>query len=218
MILLIDKPSGYTSFDIIRKLQKLYPKTKIWHWGTLDPMATGLLVIAIWKDTKKLTQIIWSDKEYITTIDFSVETDTWDYDYHEKFIKYEVIEKNWKKWILKNWQFIPAPSLKDIKEKLNKIIWTVKLPLPAFSAKKLKWKRLYELAREWKELNLEKEMKINSYEILDYNFPYLKLKLNVWKWTYIRSIWYWLGKQFNLWWALKELRRIKIGNFLIKEK
>ncbi len=218
MILLIDKPAWYTSFDIIRKLQKLYPKVKIWHWGTLDPMATWLLIIAIWKDTKKLSQIIWEDKTYITTIDFATSTDTWDYDYYDWIKKYEIRKQDWQTGIIKDWQFIPAPNLKQIEEKLKSITWKYNLPLPPFSAKKIKGKKLYDLARQWKKLNLSKEMEIKDFQILDYSFPYLKLKLNVWKGTYIRSIGYWLWQQFGLGGVLAELRRTRIWKWKLKEK
>jgi tRNA pseudouridine55 synthase len=87
------------------------------------------------------------------------------------------------------------------------------LPLTMFSAKKINWKKLYELAREWIDLNLNKKMKINSYEVLSYNFPKLKLKLNVWSWAYIRSVGYWLGQQFGLGGVLTMLRRTKVWLF-----
>jgi tRNA pseudouridine55 synthase len=82
-----------------------------------------------------------------------------------------------------------------------------------FSAKKKDWKKLYELAREWINLNLKSEMKINNYKIIEYKFPILKLELNVWSGTYIRSIWYHIWKQLGLWWTLKVLHRKNIWNF-----
>jgi tRNA pseudouridine55 synthase len=94
MLIFVDKPSGFTSGDIVRKVKKLYPKAKVGHSGTLDPMASGLLILGVGKDTKKLTQIQKLPKEYITTIDFSLETDTWDKDYYEKFNQYQVVEKD----------------------------------------------------------------------------------------------------------------------------
>jgi tRNA U55 pseudouridine synthase TruB len=89
------------------------------------------------------------------------------------------------------------------------------LPLTPFSAKKKNWKKLYELARKWEKIIENKIMKINWYEILNYSFPTLELKLDVWSGTYIRSIWYWLWQQFWLWWILTELRRISIDNYTI---
>jgi tRNA pseudouridine55 synthase len=215
MLLLIDKPAWYTCWDIIRKLKKLYPKVKIWHSWTLDPMATGLLIIWLWKDTKKLSYFQKLPKEYETIIDFSLETDTWDKDRYNWYKKYKVT----KQWLVKeengNNIFVKKPELDQIKEKLQQIKGEVVLPLPPFSAKKIKWQRLYDLARQWKIENLEKKMMIYDYKILWYDFPYLRLWLKVWSWTYIRSIWYWLWKQFDLWGSLVYLRRLAIGSYRI---
>lgn len=214
MLALIDKPTWYTSFDIIRKLKRIYPDMKIWHSWTLDPMATWLLVIWIWKDTKKLCEIQQYDKEYVAHIDFSYSTDTWDMDFFEVIKNYELKTNNWvNDGIIIDWNIIKAPSLEQIKEKLDSIIPSYEMPLPSFSAKKVNWKKLYDLAREWVDLNLSRVMKIYSYEILDYSFPVLKIKINVWSWTYIRSIAYWLGKEFWIWWVLSYLRRTRIWEF-----
>ena len=211
MFLKINKPSWYTSYDIVEKFKRLFPNEKVGHSWTLDPMASGLLIIAIGRQsTKHINKFLWADKEYETTIDFSIYSDTWDLDYFDTFKKYEVVEQNWKKWIIKDWKFIPAPTQEQIKQVLEKLIPEAELPLTMFSAKKVNWKKLYELARQWIYLNLKQKMKINSFEILDYNFPKLTLKLNVWSWTYIRSIGYWLWQQFWLPGTLTMLKRTKI--------
>jgi len=90
------------------------------------------------------------------------------------------------------------------------------LPLTMFSAKKKDGKKLYELAREGIDLKLKQKMKINSYEILEYDFPKLKLRLNVWSGTYIRSIGYWLWQQLGLGWTLTMLHRESIGPFKMR--
>jgi len=213
MLALIDKPTWYTSFDVIRKLKKLFPDMKVWHSWTLDPMATWLLVIWIWKDTKRLCEIQQYDKEYIAHIDFSYMTDTWDMDYREEIINFECLMFNDELWLNKDWVFIKAPNLDQIKQKLDSIIPSYEMPLPSFSAKKVNWKKLYDLARDWVDLNLSRVMKIYNYEILEYNFPVLKVKINVWSWTYIRSIAYWLWQEFWIWWVLSYLRRTRIWDF-----
>jgi tRNA pseudouridine55 synthase len=139
-----------------------------------------------------------------------LETDTWDKDYYEKFNQYQVVEKDWKKGIIKGNRFIPAPNIEQIKKILDNIKGEVLLPLPIFSAKKIKGRRLYDLARKGKELRITKKMKIYDYKILNYDFPYLKLGLKVGSGTYIRSIWYYIGKQLGLPAALTELRRTAI--------
>lgn len=214
---LVNKPKWFTSFDIVDKFKRLFHWEKIWHSWTLDPMATWLLIIAVKRDsTKHLWELLWMDKTYITEIDFSILTDTWDMDFYDTKTEYEVLQD--KSWIKKDWKIIKAPSLEEIKEKLDLLIPEYELPLTMFSAKKLKWKKLYELARQWIDLHLTQVMKVNSYEILDYNFSILKLKLNVWSGTYIRSIWYWLWQQFWLWGTLISLHRESIGNIKLKNK
>jgi len=209
MLLAIDKPTWITSYDVIRRLKKAFPKQKIWHSWTLDPLATWLLIIGIWSGTKLLTQIQWLDKKYETTIDFSQMSDTRDIDYREFHQKYE----NSKDGIKKDGQFIWAPSQSEIEEKLSKLVPETELPLTSFSAKKIDWKKMYELARDGKTLSERRIMKTFWYKIVWYNFPLLKLSLHVWSWTYVRSIWYWLGQEFWLGWILTELRRTAIWNF-----
>ena len=97
------------------------------------------------------------------------------------------------------------------------IIPEFNLPLPDFSAKKIKWKKSYDLARAWKTLNREQVMKIISYEILSYDFPNLEIKITVWSWTYIRSIAYWLWKEFDLYWTLSYLRRTRVWLYKVED-
>jgi tRNA pseudouridine55 synthase len=199
MLIIVDKPKWISSFDVIRALKRELQEKKIWHSGTLDPMATGLLLIWTWTDTKQLNSLIWLDKSYKTTIDFSKKSDTRDTDYREYFEEINV-----------EWKDIPV---EQIKEKLDSIIPEWELPLTPFSAKKKDGKKLYELARNWNQIIENKIMKTYWYEILEYNFPILKLKLDVWSWTYIRSIWHRLWEQFWLGGILTELRRIKVWEY-----
>jgi tRNA pseudouridine55 synthase len=203
MLIVVDKPRWLSSFDIIRALKRELWEKKIWHSGTLDPMATGLLLIWTGNDTKRLNDLIWLDKSYKTTIDFSKKSDTWDMDYRDYF---EEIDVKWK-----------DVSPKEIREKLDSIIPEWELPLTPFSAKKKDGKKLYELARSGNQIIENKTMMTYWYEILDYNFPILKLKLDVWSWTYIRSIWHRLGEQFWLGWILTELRRIRVWEYDINK-
>lgn len=217
MILLIDKPQWRTSFDVVKKIRnKESWKKKVWHSWTLDPMATWLLVLWTDKDTKLLESIQKLDKDYIANIDFSVFTDTWDMDYHNEIINYDTKIMDWKFFLQKEWLSILSPDIFDIKNKLDLLIPEYELPLPAFSAKKIKWKKSYDLARKWNILKRSQNMKMFNYEIIDYNFPNLKIKFTVWSGCYIRSIAYWIWKEFNLWWTLSYLRRTRIGDYDIK--
>lgn len=213
MFLIVDKPARITSFDVIRIVRKHIPHKKIGHGGTLDPMATGLMILALDDDTKKLTEIIWKDKSYIATIDFSKVTDTRDMEIREKIQNFACRMQNGKVVGLEmeSWS-VEAPSLGEIQRKLDKLIPEYELPLPAFSAKKIAGKRSYDDARAGKIREENKVMKTNGYEILSYDFPLLQLKLDVGSGTYIRSIAYWLGKELGIGGTLIQLRRTRIGD------
>ncbi len=141
------------------------------------------MILGVGKGTKKLTSLIGLDKVYETTIDFSKMSDTWDLGYWEKYEEYDV-------------KSLKVPEYKSIKEKLSLLVPEYELPLPAFSAKKKEGKRLYALARSGQEISETKVMRVQSFEILEYNFPVLRLRLAVGSGTYIRSIGYWLGQEF----------------------
>lgn len=213
MLLAIDKPTWITSYDVIRRLKKAFPKQKIWHSWTLDPLATGLLIIGIWKWTKLLNQIQWLDKKYETSIDFSQMSDTRDTDYRKFHEQYDYK----KEWITKNDIFIEAPSQLEIDKKLLSLVPEKEIPLTPFSAKKIDGKKMYELARNWQILTESRLMKIFETKIVNYNFPLLELNLHVGSGTYVRSIWYRLGQEFWLWWILTKLRRTAIGNHNLNE-
>ncbi len=203
MLIAIDKPKWISSFDIIRALRRELWEKKIGHSWTVEPMATGLLLIWTWKDTKQLHNLTWLDKTYITNIDFSKMSDTRDMDYREYFEEFDIAK-------------LTKPSIEQIISTLDSIIPNWELPLPPFSAKKKNGKKLYELARKWEQIIENKNMIIYWYKILDYQFPNLKLELKVWSGTYIRSIWYRLGQELSVWWILTELRRTQIWDYKLE--
>lgn len=213
MLLAVDKPHGISSFWAINKLKYFLKnkqsdtskKIKIWHSGTLDPFATGLMLIGVWPDTKKLTELTWLDKSYIATIDFSQDSDTRDLQY-----------RDWIKKIDISTDVARNVSLQKIQEKLDTIVPSGILPIPTFSAKKKDGKRSYDLARKGKAVEESKEMKIYSYKIIKYEFPLLELEVDVGSGTYIRSIAHRLGEQFGLGGILTALRRTKIWNYELK--
>lgn len=198
MFLVVDKPKGISSFDVIRIMRKQLNIKKIGHSWTLDPMATGIMVLATDQDTKKLTGIIWSEKTYEATIDLSKESDTWDTEYREYF-KEITCEKQ--------------PTEDAIRTSLQSLVPEYLLPLPPFSAKKNEGKRSYVAARKWEWEIREQVMHIHIMETMEYNFPEVKIRCTVWSWTYIRSIAYRLGKQQWCWGILTQLRRTSIGSF-----
>ena len=223
MLLACYKPSGISSFDVV-KIIRTHFQNKVWHSGTLDPMASGLMILGSGKGTKELTSLIRLDKSYETTIDFSLLTDTRDASFWEKEERFEVIKSQdaWTAFFLKReGKLIPAPSLDQISQLLDSILFQeekeVLLPLPTFSAKKQNGKRLYKDARKGTAEIQEKPMKIYAYKILDYQFPLLKLRLKVGSGTYIRSIGYWLGQQLGLGGALIQLERTSTGKFQLSD-
>lgn len=213
MLIACNKPKWISSFDVV-KIIRTHFQDKVGHSGTLDPMATGLMILWVGKWTKRLTSLIGLDKSYETVIDFSLLTDTWDasfWDYEERF---ELTED--KRGLIKDWKLINAPELSQISAFLDSILWQegkeIMLPLPTFSAKKQNGKRMYKDARKGKAEVQERPMKIYDYEIIDYTFPLLRVKFSVGSGTYIRSIGYWLGQQLGLGGALVELERMSLGS------
>lgn len=222
MLLAIDKPTWISTFDIIRRLHKTYPKMKMWHCGTLDPLATGLVVIWTEKDTKQMTNIVWLDKTYIADIDFSQISDTRDIDFWEVHEQYKRAKRTEAAEIdIYIWDQVKSENTTNIYNKiiwlLDSIIWTPELPLPTFSAKKVKGKKLYELWRQWIDAQQTRVMKIYSYKIIDRSWPVLRVELAVWSGTYIRSIAYWIWQQLWLGGILSSLRRETIGKLDINK-
>ena len=208
MLLAIDKPTWISTFDVIRRLRKTYPKLKMWHCGTLDPLATGLVIIWTENDTKQMTNIIWLDKKYLATIDFSQISDTRDTDFwdYQKQFEYTNI---WNDVIFE------GQNIYDIYQKIvwlmDSLVWSPELPLPIFSAKKVKGKKLYELARKWIDIEQFRIMKIYDYKIISFEFPFLEIHISVGSGTYIRSIAHRLGKQLWTGGIISWLRRENIG-------
>lgn len=214
MLLLVDKPSGITSYDVIRVFKRHLAKgTKIGHSGTLDPMATGLLILWTDKDTKRLHEFLGADKRYITTIDFSKMSDTWDMDWRASFAQYSYNDTG----ILKDGKTIAMPTMEQIQERLKSLVPTALLPLTPFSAKKKQGKKLYEYARAGQQDLMQVEMSVKEWKIISYIFPKLELELTVWSGTYIRSIAYWLGQELGMWGILTQLRRTGIGACSLKD-
>jgi len=200
--ILINKPSGITSHDVVDKLREITKIKKIGHAGTLDPFAQGLLILGIGrKFTKKLSIFQKKDKEYIATLKLGAESDTFD---REGKIVERKVEK--------------IPDKKEIEEVLKSFIGEIEQIPPIFSAKKVKGKKLYELAR--KGIKVEpKPQRVKIYEIsiLEYNFPCLKIRVKCSSGTYIRSLANDIGKKLGCGAYVEELIRTKIGNFSLSD-
>lgn len=226
MLIILDKPSGPTSFDLIRKLKKIYPWEKIGHAGTLDPLATGVMLIAIGNDTKKLGTLTELDKVYRTTIDLTLATDTWDSDRWKRESRITA-NHTWNfslpdhatPWAYLWWyehliHMTPEiPTQEIIDTALQAFVGTHPQPLTPFSAKKLKGKKLYEYARAGDPVHIHMPMQVHRATLLVYEFPFVTVEFNVWSGTYIRSLAYELGKRVGWAGALTQLRRVSVGMY-----
>lgn len=170
-LLVVNKPEGFTSRDVVNKLSKILNTKKIGHTGTLDPIATGVLVCLTGKYTKLVDLLTALDKEYVAEIKLGIKTDTGD-------ITGNVIDTS-NKVILKN------DILDVIKKFPKKYLQTV----PKYSAVKIDGKKLYEYARKNIEIELPKrEVNIYNLELISFNDDIIKIKTKVSKGTYIRSL------------------------------
>lgn len=216
MLIYINKPMNFDSFWIIKKLKRIFFDQKVWHSWILDYPACWLMIVWIWKDTKKLFWFQNMKKEYICTIDFSLSTDSFDLKFKYKFEKYPLIfNKGQIIWILKNSKLIKKPTFDKLKKICLNLIWKKKFNIPMFSSKRYKWKKLYEYAFKWEKILLKKEMEIFKIDVLEYNFPRLRLKLDVSSWTYIRTISNFIWEKMWMWWTLIFLQRTTINNISI---
>ena len=204
-IVLIDKPKGITSFDVIRKLRGTYPKIKLGHAGTLDPLASGLLIIGIGEGTKKLAQFLKLPKVYEVTVLLGEQRTTGD-------MEGEVLESKKVEWL----------NIKKVRETLSEMVGDVELAVPKYSAIKVGGERLYKKARQGKEFEPPKKvMKIMALKLnedrKDGDHHILDITMEVGSGAYIRSIAEELGKRLGYPTTVAELRRTKVGEFDIKD-
>ena len=199
-LLVVNKPEGFTSRDVVNKLSKILNTKKIGHTGTLDPIATGVLVCLTGKYTKLVDLLTSLDKEYIAEIKLGIKTDTGD-------ITGNVIDTS-NKVILKN-------NILDVIEKFTKkYLQTV----PKYSTVKINGKKLYEYARENIDIELPKrEVNIYNLELISFNEDIIKIKTKVSKGTYIRSLIEDICDMLGTVGSMKSLVRTKQGAFNIDE-
>ncbi len=198
-ILLIDKPYGWTSFQAVKKVKWLLKAKKVGHAGTLDPLATGLLILCTEKKTKDIESIQAQEKEYTGTITVGATTPSYDMETepNEHFpfehITQELIEK------------ILPQFIGDISQ----------IP-PLFSAIKVDGKRAYTLARQGSDHELKSRViHIREFEITRLELPEIDFRVSCSKGTYIRSLAFDFGKALGSGGFLSALRRTKIGNFSV---
>ena len=200
--LLINKPPSWTSHDVIAKLRNITNVQKIGHAGTLDPFATGLLIVGVGREaTKQMDKFIKLDKEYIATLHLGKISDTYD-----------------PEGTISDYGFEGEISEKTIKKVLKKFTGEQSQIPPMFSAKKVKGKKLYELAREGKEIERQpQQIKIHEIELLEYDYPKLKIRIKCSSGTYVRSLGYDIGLALGCGAYLGKLERTKIDKYTLTE-
>ena len=200
-ILLVDKPKGISSYQVIRILQKKLGIKKMGHAGTLDPLATGLMLIGINEGTKKLTALLGLSKEYEAEILMGIKTDTADVDG-------KIIEE----------KQIPELSDEQIQATLLSMVGTLELAVPIYSAIKRQGKPLYEYARAGQEVSIPiKPMKVLSAEYIKKENNSIFVNFNVGSGTYIRSLAEEFAKRLETIATIKNLRRISIGEYSVRD-
>jgi len=197
-ILLLNKPEGRTSFSLIRSLRKLTGIKKIGHAGTLDPFATGVMIMLIGREYTRLSdKLLFQDKEYLANVSFGVSTDTYDCDG-------KVVARSKK---------IPLPT--EIQEVVAKLQGEIEQIPPMYSAKKVRGKKLYEIARKGETIERTPAKVKLTTEILSYTYPNLYLRIACSKGTYIRSIAHEMGQLLGCGAHLSKLNRTRSGNFCL---
>jgi tRNA pseudouridine55 synthase len=199
-LLLINKPLEWTSFDVVNKLRRILKIKKIGHAGTLDPLATGLLIVCVGKMTKKIEQFMGLEKEYTGTFVIGQTTPSHD-------LETQVSEPQDISSITANQVHVAAKSFMGIIDQLP----------PLHSAIKIDGKRAYKFARKGKEVELKKRsVEIKEFEITSIQFPLLSFRIVCSKGTYIRSIARDLGEMLGVGAYLSQLCRTRIGEYKLE--
>ena len=201
-MLLIDKPLNWTSFDVVRKLRRLVRTKKIGHAGTLDPLATGLLILCTGKYTKRINEYMAQEKEYTGTITLGASTPTYDLESEP------VAQKD------------PADITPELVGEVivKQFTGPIDQVPPAHSAIKVDGKRVYELARKGKEVKLEpRRITVKTFEITAFRLPVLEFRVVCSTGTYIRSLANDLGAALGCGGYLSSLRRTRIGEYSVDQ-
>ena len=204
-IILIDKPAGLSSFGVVARVRRRLSmeagkKVKVGHTGTLDPFATGLLILLANKATKLSNQFLKLDKWYEATICLSKTSTTGD-------PEGEITEQNTEK----------VPTLEEVKAVVNQFVGQITQTVPAYSAVKINGQRAYQLARRGEAVSMPtRQIEIYSLEILSYNYPELIIRTHVSSGTYIRTLGEDIGKALGVGAYLTALRRTQVGDYQIK--
>lgn len=215
-ILLVDKPTGWTSFDVVAKIRgqiragyrergekPTKRQQRVGHTGTLDPFATGLLIILLGDATKRSDEFLKLDKVYEATIRLGGISTTGDPE--GEISSYEGTRD-------------AVPSFEEVERALSHFRGQIRQKPPIFSAIKIDGKRAYKLARDGKSVEMpERDVTIHELEILDYTYPELRIRTHVSSGTYIRSLAVDIGEAMGTGAYCSQLRRTAVGNWSIDD-
>jgi len=201
-IFAVNKPLGMTSHDVVDLVRKKTGVKRVGHGGTLDPLASGVLVIAVGREnTKRLNEFVKGEKEYVAEIKLGFDSTTDD----EEGEKIEVNTKI-------------KPTLEEIEQTLKQFVGKIKQTPPLYSSIKIAGKEAYKYARKGKTVELKvREVEIKEIRLLLYKYPVIKLNVTTGPGVYIRSLARDIGKSLSTGGYLKSLVRTRVNNFTIKQ-
>lgn len=201
-MLLIDKPAGITSHDVVDAVRRVYKTRRVGHAGTLDPFATGLLIVAVGKATKTIQQFVGLHKTYEATARLGATSDTYD-------LTGKIVETPCQ-----------DVSTQNIQTALQSFLGGYAQKAPAYSAKKVHGQKLYEMARRGEDvehLRPTKNVEISEIELMDYKWPDVTFRVTCSSGTYIRSLAHDLGEKLGCGAYLIALRRTRIGEYKVED-
>ncbi|MBX2984856.1 MAG: tRNA pseudouridine(55) synthase TruB [Bacteroidia bacterium] len=200
-ILLLNKPLHWTSFDVVKKVRFLIKAAKVGHAGTLDPLATGLVIICTGKTTKLIDSIQAQEKVYTGSFVLGATTDSYDL---------ETVPKPTESYAI--------PPLTQVEQAAKQLSGTIEQVPPIYSAIKVGGKRAYKYAREGSTLELKsRQVTVHEFAITEFNFPLIGFMIRCSKGTYIRSIAHDLGEILGTGAYLNSLCRTQIGDFRLED-
>lgn len=200
-VLLVDKPAGWTSFDVVNKLRYAYGGLKMGHAGTLDPMATGLLIVCTGRRRKEIEQFMGLEKEYVATMRLGIRTASFD-------METPVLEE----------RPVEGITEEDILRTAAGFTGTIRQLPPMWSAVKKDGKRLYDLARKGIEVEREpREVHVRSIRVERVSIPDVTMTVECSKGTYIRTLVHDMGERLGCGAAMTGLRRTRIGPYGIAD-
>jgi tRNA pseudouridine55 synthase len=194
----VDKPAGLSSARVVGQVKRLLPRgTKIGHAGTLDPFATGVLLLLVGKSTKLCESLMDEPKQYEATIKFGATTPTDDPESAES------ITPN-----------VQPVSIDSVRESLTRFVGNIEQRPPAFSALKVGGRRAYKLARSGETVELKPRIvRVDSIDLLSYEWPFARIRMDCGRGTYVRAIARDLGETLGVGGHLTQLRRTRVGPF-----